>query len=58
MHTWRPTLLIDESELYRTEGEAATEVRAILNSGYRRGQYAIRGSKDGKKPKLYNVFGF
>jgi len=58
MHTWRPTLLIDETELYRTEGEAATEVRAILNSGYRRGQYAIRGSKDGKKPKMYTVFGF
>jgi len=58
MHTWDPTLLIDETELYRTDSESGTEIRAILNSGYRRGQYVIRGSKDGKKPKMYVVFGF
>jgi hypothetical protein len=55
---WHPSLLIDETELYRKDNERATELLAILNSGYRRGQVAIRGSKDRKKPKTYDVFGF
>jgi hypothetical protein len=55
---WHPTFLIDETELYRKDNERATELLAILNTGYRRGQHAIRGSRDGKKPTMYDLFGF
>lgn len=54
---WHPTLLLDETELYRLKSERAVEIQGILNAGYRRGQFAIRGSKDGNEPKLYDVFG-
>lgn len=43
LEAWHPTLLLDETEIYNRE--SMVEVLALLNSGYRRGQYAIRMEK-------------
>jgi hypothetical protein len=40
LQAWHPTLLLDESEIYNKEN--MIEALAILNSGYRKGQMAIR----------------
>ena len=40
LEAWHPTLLLDETEIYNRDNMA--EVLALLNSGYRKGQYAIR----------------
>ena len=56
---WHPTLLLDETEIYNREN--MVEVLALLNSGYRRGQYAIRVEKiDSGSPQiaLFDTFGF
>jgi hypothetical protein len=59
LEVWHPTLLLDETEIYNKENMA--EVTALLNSGYRRGQYAIRMEKvESGNPKvgMYDTFGF
>src|SRR5208337_2205414 len=59
LEAWHPTLLLDETEIYNRE--AMIEVLALLNSGYRRGQYAIRvtNAEEGC-PELgfFDTFGF
>ncbi|MCL2287947.1 MAG: hypothetical protein FWC33_02025 [Candidatus Bathyarchaeota archaeon] len=56
---WHPTLLLDETEIYNKENK--TEVLALLNSGYKKGQCAIR-IKDNEQGNLdiafFDVFGF
>jgi len=55
---WHPTLILDETEIYnKTE---KNEVIGLLNSGYRRGQYAIRVkvSEFGEILECFDVFGF
>jgi len=59
LEAWRPTLLLDETEIYNRE--AMVEVLALLNSGYRRGQYAIRVEKIEEgcpQIAMFDVFGF
>lgn len=59
IEAWHPTFLLDESEIYNREEKK--EVLAILNSGYRRGQYAIRIEKieEGNPViAMFNTFGF
>jgi hypothetical protein len=55
---WKPTLLLDETEIYNHE--ARSDIIGLLNAGYRRGQHAIRviQSGDDFKLGLYDVFGF
>jgi hypothetical protein len=58
LEAWRPTLLLDETEIYSKD--AMVEAIAILNSGYRRGQCAIRIEKlENGQPKIgfFDVFG-
>jgi hypothetical protein len=43
LEAWHCTLLLDETEVYGRE--SMVEVLALLNAGYRRGQYAIRIEK-------------
>lgn len=56
---WRPTLLLDESEIYGDQ----SDVMAILNAGYRRNppQYVPRQVEDKSgeyHTELFNVWGF
>lgn len=55
---WHPTLFLDETEIYSKETK--TEVVGLLNSGYRRGQYAIRVKQreHGSELEVFDVFGF
>lgn len=55
---WHPTLLLDETEIYSKETKV--EVIGLLNSGYRRGQYAIRvkNTQQGSELEAFDVFGF
>jgi len=55
---WHPTLLLDETEIYSKETK--TEVIGLLNSGYRRGQHAIRvkQTQQGSELEAFDVFGF
>jgi hypothetical protein len=58
LEAWHPTLFLDESEVYNRK--EMVEVLALLNSGYRRGQYAIRIEKisDGTPEiKTFDTFG-
>ena len=59
LEAWHPTLLLDETEVYNRK--EMVEVLALLNSGYRRGQYAIRIEKIAQgKPQIamFDTFGF
>jgi len=59
LEAWHPTLLLDETEIYRRE--SMVEVLALLNTGYRKGQYAIRIEKieDGvPQVAMFDTFGF
>jgi hypothetical protein len=59
LEAWHPTLLLDETEIYNRE--SMIEVLALLNSGYRRGQYAIRIEKiEQGTPQIamFDTFGF
>jgi len=59
LEAWHPTLLLDETEVYM-RGEMI-EVLALLNSGYRRGQYAIRIEKIEEgcpQIAMFDTFGF
>jgi len=54
---WHPTIFLDETEIYSKEHRA--EIIGLLNSGYRRGQYAIRCSESNPDElQLFDVFGF
>jgi len=56
---WKPTVLLDETEIYTKEGRTA--VQNLLNAGYRRNQYAIRVrtvEKGTPVLDLFDVFGF
>jgi hypothetical protein len=59
LEAWHPTLLLDETEIYNKENMA--EVLSLLNSGYRKGQCALRvkGTEQGN-PEIatFDVFGF
>jgi hypothetical protein len=55
---WHPTVLLDDTEIY--SGEGKSEIQHILNSGYRKGQKAIRvvKVKEGELELGYfNVYG-
>ncbi|MEM3628874.1 MAG: hypothetical protein QXE06_05840 [Candidatus Bathyarchaeia archaeon] len=59
LEAWHPTILLDETEIYNRK--EMIEVLAILNSGYRRGQYAIRIEKvQNNVPQIavFDTFGF
>ena len=59
LEAWHPTLLLDETEVYNRK--EMVEVLALLNSGYRRGQYAIRIEKiRNNTPQIavFDTFGF
>lgn len=58
LESWHCTLLLDETEIYNRD--AMVEVLALLNAGYRRGQYALRIEKlEGQNPTIamFDVFG-
>jgi hypothetical protein len=58
LEIWHCTLLLDETEVYGRE--SMIEVLALLNAGYRRGQYAIRIEKlEGESPTIamFDTFG-
>lgn len=58
LEAWHCTLLLDETEVYGRE--SMVEVLALLNAGYRRGQYAIRIEKlEGEVPQIamFDTFG-
>jgi len=59
LEAWHPTLLLDETEIYNQE--SMVEVRALLNTGYRRGQFAIRMEKvelGVPQIAMFDTFGF
>jgi hypothetical protein len=51
-----PTLCLDEAEIYGTEQK--NEAIAVLNAGYRKGQYVIRVNADLGGIDCFSVFGF
>lgn len=55
---WHPTVFLDETEIYNQVEHA--EIVGLLNSGYRRGQYAwrVKMSEQGAELELFDVFGF
>jgi hypothetical protein len=58
LEAWHCTLLLDETEVYGRE--SMVEVLALLNAGYRRGQYAIRIERlEGEVPQIamFDTFG-
>jgi hypothetical protein len=58
LEAWHCLLLLDETEIYGRE--SMVEVLALLNSGYRKGQYAIRIEKlEGELPQIamFDTFG-
>jgi hypothetical protein len=55
IEAWTPTLLVDEFDsIFRTRlrSEQSEALRAVLNSGNRRGAYVVRGSQDGTPLKF------
>lgn len=55
---WHPTLILDETEIYNKQEK--NEIIGLLNSGYRRGQFAIRvkTTEKGEILECFDVFGF
>jgi hypothetical protein len=51
-----PTLCLDEAEIYGSEQK--NEAIAVLNAGYRKGQYVIRVNADLGGVDCFSVFGF
>jgi len=56
---YHPTLLLDESETFANK-DKNPEINAILNSGYKKGQVAVRSGTDenGFTPEVFDVYGF
>jgi len=55
LQSYRTTLLIDETELFNHESRQ--ELVAILNSGYKRGQFYARAKQDSEDVELWHCFG-
>jgi hypothetical protein len=58
IESWHPTLLLDESDIYTLDQRLV--IQNLLNSGYRKGEYALRiigMEKDEPKVGLFDVFG-
>jgi hypothetical protein len=55
---WHPVVFLDESEIYNAENKS--DIIGLLNSGYRRGQVAIRvrHTEHGEELECFDVFGF
>jgi hypothetical protein len=56
---WKVTLFLDETEILAgKQSDSKSEIIGLLNSGYKRGQMAIRAepTDEGFLPKAYNVF--
>jgi len=55
---WKPTIILDETEIYSKSERY--EVIGLLNSGYRKGQFAVRvkNSEEGAVLEVFDVFGF
>jgi len=51
-----PTVLLDEAEVVRGRGEAAENVRALLNAGYKRGGTVRRCVGDDQELRDFRVF--
>jgi len=59
LDAWNPTVVLDETEIYNRE--SMVEIVALLNAGYRRGQYAWRVEKVESGTlhlQSFDVFGF
>jgi Protein of unknown function (DUF3631) len=52
-----PTVLLDEAEVVRGRGDAAADVRALLQSGYRRGSFVPRCVGEANEVRNFGVFG-
>jgi hypothetical protein len=52
-----PTLLLDEAEVVNGRGDAAADVRALLQSGYRLGAFVPRCVGDANEVRNFRVFG-
>jgi len=53
---FRPTLCLDESEIYGNEQKS--EAIAVLNAGYRKGQFVVRFNTEKDDCDYFRVFGF
>src|SRR3989454_6885730 len=52
-----PTLLLDEAEVVNGRGDAAADVRALLQSGYRLGAFVPRCVGEANEVRNFRVFG-
>jgi len=52
-----PTLLLDEAEVVNGRGDAAADVRALLQSGYRLGAFVPRCGGEANEVRNFRVFG-
>ena len=52
-----PTLLLDEAEVVRSHGDAASIVRALLQAGYKRGAKVTRCVGEGFEDRDFDIFG-
>ena len=53
---WTPTLMVDELDaVFRSRTDSAEELRAVLNAGNRRGNYVVRGTREGE-PVMFGTF--
>lgn len=55
---WHPTVFLDETEVYNQE--TRLDIIALLNCGYRRGQFVhrLRRTEHGHELESFDVFGF
>src|SRR5207253_10292442 len=57
LEQFTPTLLPDEAEVVHGRGDAAGDVRALLQSGYRRGAFVPRCVGEANEVRTFRVFG-
>jgi hypothetical protein len=50
---WQPTLIIDEADVAFVQNE---DLRAVVNSGWTRGQGVVRCEGDDNEPRLFSTF--
>lgn len=50
---WQPTLIIDEADVAFVQNE---DLRAVVNSGWTRGQGVVRCDGDDNEPRLFSTF--
>ncbi len=61
LQKYRVTVLVDETELFNSKSkysDSKQELVAILNSGYKRGQFYTRAKPDSDDIELWKTFGF